>query len=216
MDLSEQISEVLDNYGTLHFDEAKNEILGDLYITKTDSYSLKISLDPYPDFFPEVWETEGRIPKKADRHIYENRKSCCFTTSAKAQILLRTKIPSLYKFIEHIVIPYLRNNSFFEIKGKYKTDEYAHGMMGVVEGYRDILQLSDDMLVANLIYQKINGEKLRISDRCYCNSGASLKKCKGGLHDRCYRDFRKIEKGLLEYDFREHFFPFLKGTGQLD
>lgn len=200
MDIKTQIEEVLKNYAGLSYDEINNSIDGELFISEDDSYDVSIHLEPYPRHFPRVYETGERIPPKVSRHIYSDTKSCCLSTQAKAQILLKTKISRLHSFIKEIVIPYFQNNSYFEINGKYKTDEYAHDKRGVIEGYRDILQTNNDYLIARLIAGRIKGQKLRLHDLCYCGSGLSMKKCNNYIHYKCYKDFRKIETDVLMND----------------
>lgn len=200
MELKSQILEVVNRYQGLSYNEVNNSLDGELFISDDDSYEVSIVLNPYPKDFPLVFETGERIPLKVSRHIYSDTKSCCLTTQAKAQILLRTQISTLYLFVKEIVIPYFQNNSFFELNGRYKTDEYSHNQMGVIEGYRDILQLPNDYSILELISQRIKGNKLGMHSQCYCGSQLSLKKCKGGDHYKCYKDFRKIDKALLTKD----------------
>lgn len=213
MDISKEIDDSILKYPSLRYNEEKNELIGELFISKLDSYEIQIDLSPYPQFFPSVFEINERIPKKVDRHIYSDSGSCCFTTRAKAQVLLNTKITNLSLFIKDIVIPYFQNNSYFEINKKYKTDEHSHNGIGVIEGYRDILMSNNDLQLAKLLYSRINGGKLTIRDRCYCGSGIPMKKCSSGQHDRCYRYFKKIDKIVLKEDLSNHFGPYLKAQG---
>jgi len=213
MDIKREIGEVLKSYPLLAYDKDKNELKGELYITNSDSYELRIELTPYPRFFPNVYEVNERIPNKPDRHIYTNTGSFCFTTTAKSQVFLGTKIKTLTLFIKEIVVPYLQNNSYYEIKRKYKTDEYSHDSSGVIEGYRDILQIDDDLKIAQIIVRRIEGEKLKIHYPCYCGSRLTMKKCFSGKHDLAYRNFKKIEKEVLYSDLENHFSPYLKAQG---
>lgn len=191
------IKEVLEKHQGLEYDSAKNTLEGELFLSSGDSYEVLINLNPYPRFFPTVKETGGRIPPKADRHIYEQYGTCCFTTSAKSQILLRTKITSLLKFIDEIVIRYFENNSYFEIHGRYFGEEYNHGMKGMFEGYQDIFGIQDWRIILRLIHQRIRKQKLRPNNLCYCGSGLKIKKC----HLKNYNEFRLIEKIVLKEDF---------------
>jgi hypothetical protein len=200
MEFKSQIEEVLLYYPDLSFNEINNSIDGELFISKDDSYDVSIELETYPKYFPKVFEIGERIPRKISRHIYSDTGSCCLSTQAKAQILLKTKIDSLYLFIKEIVVPYFQNNSYFEINGRYKTDEYSHDKRGVIEGYRDILQTNNDYLIAKLIVGRIKGMKLRLHDLCYCGSGLSMKKCNNYTHYKCYKDFRKIDAEVLLND----------------
>jgi hypothetical protein len=101
------------------------------------------------------------------------------------------------------------------LNGEYKTNEYSHDSLGVVEGYRDILKTTNDLAIAKLLYGRLRGEKLKIHYDCYCDSGMSLKKCSSGKHNWSYRDFRKIHKSVLGEDLKSHFMPHLKKEGLL-
>jgi hypothetical protein len=208
MDIKREIDEVLKKHRSLIYNLENNSLGGELFLPEGDSYSLIIKFDSYPEFFPSVFEVGGRIPVKMDRHMYTDTGSCCFTTAAISQILLKTKIVSLLKFFDEIVVRYLENNSYYEIHGEYLYDEYNHGSMGVVESYKDILGISDVKSIGRLMLQRLKNEKLRIKDYCYCNSGNKLKKCNNGSHSHNYRLFRMIDKKILRNDI-EHFLAVL-------
>lgn len=215
MDIKEQVSEVLKCYPTMQYSSERNELSGELFISDYDSYQIRIDLTPYPRLFPNVFEIDERIPNKPSRHIYTDTGGCCLTTKAKAQILLKTKIKSLKEFVRDIVIPYLQNNSYFEINKKYKTEEYAHHHQGIVDGYKDILRINNETLIAKIIYHRINQPKLKIYLPCYCGSGLKLKNCSKGIHEKAYRDFKLIDKELLAHDLYQTICPMLKEKGIL-
>lgn len=206
MELKSQIEEVLKNYSSLSFNEINNSFDGELFISKYDSYDVSIELEPYPKNFPRVFEVSERIPRKVTRHTYSDSGSCCLSTQAKGQILLKTEILTLYLFVKEIVIPYFQNNSYYEINGEYKTSEYSHNALGIIEGYRDILQTNNDRNITILMYQRIKGNKLRLHNLCYCGSRQALKKCNSGKHFSCYKEFRKIDIEQLVFDME----PFMK------
>lgn len=202
MDISQEIDEVLLKYPALIHHLESNSLSGELFLPDGDSYEIIMSLDNYPEHFPRVLETGGRIPKKLDRHIYTDTESCCFTTSAKAQVLLRTKITSLVKFVDEIVIRYFQNNSFYELNNKYCFEEYEHGSLGILQSYQDILGIKEVQSIIRLIIQRLKDKKLTIRDECYCGSKLSLKKCNGGVHCKNYRLFRMIDKNVLDHDLK--------------
>lgn len=204
MVINSQIDEVLKKHKGLIYHLKDNTLSGELFLPEDDSYDLLIELDSYPSFFPTVYETGGRIPMKMSRHMYTDTGSCCFTTGAKSKVLLKTKITTLLKFIDEIVIRYFENNSYYEINDKYCYDEYDHGSLGIVQSYQDILGITDIKSIARLMIQRLQNKKLRIKDVCYCNSRQNLKKCNRGLHCSNYRLFRMIDKELLYNDLK-HF-----------
>lgn len=204
MDINKQVQEVLAIHKGLDYHLESNSLSGELFLPDSDSYEVEIQLERYPELFPVVFETEGRIPNKMDRHMYTDTGSCCFTTAAKSQILLKTKIKSLLLFIDEIVVRYLENNSYYEINGEYSFEEYDHGSNGVVQSYQDILGIKNLKSIGRLMIQRLKNDKLRIRDLCYCNSGDTLKKCSHGKHSEYYRQFRMIDKQILSNDLR-HF-----------
>ncbi len=213
MDISKQINEVERCFPSITFSPEKNEFSGELNISESDSYQIRIVLNPYPRLFPVLFETDERIPNKPDRHIYTDTGACCLTTKAKAQVLLNTKIKTIKDFIIEIVIPYFQNNSYYEINKKYKTDEYAHFQQGIVDSYKDILKINDELIIGKTIYNRIYNPKLKINQPCYCGSGIKLKKCFGNLHDKAYREFKLIDKEILSEDLDHNFMPLLKQKG---
>lgn len=200
MEINDQIKNVLDKHVSLTFCSENNTLSGVLFLPDGDNYEVLIELDPYPEFFPTVYETEGRIPKKMDRHIYPESGSCCFTTRAKSQVLLKTKVTTLLKFIDEIVIKYFENNSFYEINKSYFGEEYSHGPQGIIEGYKDILKIDDTIKVARAIHQATNNKSLKIHQNCYCGSGRRLRKCANGKHINYLRNLYLIDKTTLNYD----------------
>ncbi|MRT17512.1 hypothetical protein F3C99_11155 [Vitellibacter sp. q18] len=196
--MENEIQKVLEKYQELKYEKEKNILSGILNISSGDSYEVLIKLDSYPRFFPVVFEMGGRIPRKADRHIYTNSGSCCFTTRAQSQILLKTRIRSLLQFMDEIVVRYFENNSYFEINKRYFGEAYNHGIKGVVEGYQDILGVEDLQLIFKVIGQRIKNLKINRNDLCYCESGRKLKRC----HGESYRNFRKIEREVVVSDFK--------------
>lgn len=197
MDIKDEIVKLLHSYEDLEYSEDDNMLYGKLYISGNDFYNLKIYLNPYPNAFPDVDEIGERIPKKADRHIYENTGFCCFTTTAISQILLKTKVKSLFDFVKLIVIPYMENNSFYEINKRYIKDEFPHGAMGVLDGYKDILGISGDFKILKLLNDTIQGRFIKQSDLCYCGNNKSLRKCNNGKHYRNYNRFRMIKRETM-------------------
>ncbi|WMI70080.1 hypothetical protein [Mangrovimonas sp. YM274] len=200
MQISDQIDDVLCRHRGLYYNSKNNTLEGELFLPDGDGYSIYMELDLYPRFFPTVYETGGRIPHKMDRHIYPDSGSCCFTTRAKSQVLLKTSIKSLLEFIDEIVVRYFENNSYYEINKKYFSDEYSHGDNGIIEGYKDILGINDTIKAARLILQAAKAPKLKIHQDCYCGSGKRLRKCKNGSHLNQLRQLYLIDKDVLKND----------------
>lgn len=211
MDIKKQIDDLLSKHKSLSYIEEKNIIVGKLLVPENDFYEVSIDLSPYPSRFPNVEETAERIPKKANRHIYTDTGTCCFTTLAKSQILLKTKVKSLDSFIKLIVIPYFENNSYFEINKKYFTDEYSHNISGVLEGYKDILGLDNNYKIITVIYDRLTNNEAKYQRKCYCGGTKQLRKCNNGKHFKYYNKLKLIESNTLDTDLT-NILEFLKNN----
>ncbi|WP_288954512.1 hypothetical protein [uncultured Polaribacter sp.] len=200
MHLNDQIKEVLDVHNGLIFNSIKNTLEGELFLLDGDSYEVLIDLNSYPRIFPTVYETGGRIPVKMDRHVYPDSGSCCFTTRAKSQVLLKTVVKSLLDFIDEILIRYLENNSYYELNNHYYSEEYSHGKLGIIEAYKDILQIDDPIKVAKTLIKAVKSKKMVIHQNCYCDSGRRLRKCLKGKHLSNLRKLYMVDKDILKQD----------------
>lgn len=198
-DLNTQILELRAHYPLLSYDPSDLSFSGPLIVDLEDNdyYKIKISIAPFPQAFPMVWETGGRIPKTEKRHIYPQTNSCCFTTSAQEQILLRSgKIKSLKEFIEKIVIKYFLNNSYYEQNGKYLNGEYSHGVQGILEGYEDILSLKSPDLILKALELRIAKRQFTRNETCFCGN-KKIRKC----HLQSFNQLFLIPDSTIENDY---------------
>lgn len=170
---------------------------GYVQVSEDDRYNLKIVINN-TIAFPKVYELDERIPRKADRHVNADY-SLCFTTKANELILLKTKVKDLISFFDLILVPYLLNNSFYEINKYYKFGEYNHNHhISTYETYCDILNIDNFDLISTILYQISQGRKIRPNEICYCGSQLKIKKCKN--HEIGYRNLKKNNKIKLRDD----------------
>ena len=200
MDINKQIDVLLTKYKDLIYIKNKNIIEGKIYVSENDFYEVSIDLSSYPLRFPAVEEVGERIPKKADRHIYTDSGTCCFTTVAKSQILLKTRIKTLEAFIKLIVLPYFNNNSFFELNQKYFTDEYSHGTKGILEGYADVLEIKNNFKIVTILYDRLINNEAMYKSKCYCGGIKPLRNCSTGKHFKNYNNFKLIKRATISSD----------------
>ncbi|TCI95088.1 hypothetical protein [Tenacibaculum sp. M341] len=198
MDIKSQITKVLQHYPELHFNQQKNTLEGTLEIDTNDFYTLLIDLTPWNKHFPRVYELGERIPNSIDRHVYE-AGNCCFTTPRLEEILLKTKIKTIAQFMQHILIPYLQNNSYYELHKHYINGEFSHSN-STQETYQTLLDTTDNVLILKVLFEYIKGNKLSHKDRCYCGSGKTLRKCANGNHKRGYDMLQYIDIIHLKKD----------------
>ena len=179
-------------------DFKENIFQGDLYIDHNDTYKISVDITPLPDSFPNVKELRERIPKKIDRHIFEDG-TCCLTTRAKEQLLIKTKIKNIHYFFNKILIPFFQNNSYYEINKEYIQGEYSHGTRGVIEAYQEISKVKNIPLLLKFLAKIATKNKYNNNEKCFCNSGKKFKKC----HSHIYKQLYLIDRELLVDDINK-------------
>lgn len=201
MQIKKQIKEVLEIFPVLKYNAQENTLIGTLEVNPNDFYTVLIELNPWNKNFPRVYEIGERIPPINDRHIHEPEGNCCFTTHRMEEILLKTKVKTLLEFIERILIPYLQNNSYFELDESYLNGEFAH-KNPTLQTYQDLLKIKDRKLIAVTLYEYYEGHKLTMKDRCYCGNNKTLRKCSRGTHKLGYDKLKHIDKKNMEVDMK--------------
>lgn len=196
------IDKVKETYPELIFNKIEKTFSGKINLYDNhdiiDVYNITIDIKPFPKDFPKLFIKDERVKRTIERHIYDTGE-CCLTTKAVENILLRKTIFTIEKFISDIIIPFLANQSYYELTGKFKHGFYSHGIPGIFEGYKDILKIDDLRKILYLISQRvIKNKKLRPNDICYCRE-KKLKKC----HNQYYNDFKLINKQILEDDLEK-------------
>lgn len=194
----QQISEILKNHPDLEYSFHEKKFHGYIKAGKNDHYEVEIDFSLFPVRFPLVKEIGERIPRKADRHVYEDTGHFCFTTNARECILLKKEVKTLPDFFGKILLPYLWNNSYYELNGEYAHGEYSHGLPGVIESYQDILGIQDTRLIGRTLHDHIKRRKLRPNDLCFCESKVKIKNCSD--HFVRYKMFRLVDREIAEND----------------
>jgi hypothetical protein len=141
-----------------------------------DSYDVRIEV---PHEFPQrmafAWETGGKIP--ATYHKLDNAALCL---GSRVRLRLKTAgSPSVLRFIERCVIPYLYGYSIFLKTGKMPFGELDHGELGSLQ---DLATLLDMEVGPAIPYCVLATMKRRRANKrpCPCGSGRRL----GGCHNR--------------------------------
>lgn len=138
-----------------------------------DSYEIRIEV---PREFPErmalVWETGGRIP--ATYHKLDNAALCL-----GSRIRLRLKTggsPSVLRFVERCLVPYLYGYSHFLSTGKMPFGELAHGELGSLQDLAGLLGME---MAPAIPYCALAATKRRRANKrpCPCASGRRLGRC---------------------------------------
>jgi hypothetical protein len=140
----------------------------------TDAYEVAIHLpSDFPRGIPAVRDLSGRI--KRNYHRLDDG-SFCLGSPARLRLAL-VQSPTLRKFVEKCVIPYLYGYSFFEKYGRPPFGELAHGDQGLLDDYARLFGVSSIVASAGIL--KMMGMKRRVANKylCPCGSHFKLGKC---------------------------------------
>jgi len=189
-----QVDDVLKRYSKLvkHIIDGKIMLKGEIDLVDTfgvyrDTYCVEIHSTPgYPYRFPYVFETGGRIPRNIEWHIFESDGHCCIKVEPE-EILICKKGISLLDFLDNQVVPYFFNQTFRRLNG-YFINERSHGLLGIVEFYKQKLNEENIFRLLGLLKFILKGiEPDRVS-LCFCGSGLKYRKC----HRDRFRLIREI------------------------
>lgn len=204
-----ELNSILDRFPDWEYNPKQRTFSGYFPISDGDRYYLEMDVTPFPDRFPRVLELNERIPPIANRHVNKDG-TLCFASPLDTELALINQIKSITDFIDLILIPYLENNSYFELNKKYKFGERLHNLIDAeFHSYQDQLDLGNAGITLNTIKSLKDRVKIRPNDKCYCGSGIKIKDCKdhqerykklrdSRLHNRIVKDYQMMEKVAQE------------------
>ena len=103
-----------------------------------DSYEILVGVPPaFPWQEPAVFETGDRVPRTADRHVFESHGNCCL--GVWEEWLLRSRDHSASAFLQGPLHDYFLSQSWYEAKGEWPFGDRSHGALGVLEAFCEIL-----------------------------------------------------------------------------
>ncbi len=147
-----------------------------------DTYEVEISAPvDFPATMARAWETGGRIPST---HHKLTENALCLGSRVRLRLVMAGS-PSVLRFVERCVIPYLYGYSHLVKTGKMPFGELEHGEVGTLQDLASLLNV--DMRQA-LSFCALAGMKKRRANKrpCPCG-GARLGRC----HNRKANVLRK-------------------------
>ena len=165
-----------------------------------DEYEVKIKIGE--DSIPHVWETGGRLQKRADKlgkkdirdmHVYPNTKwKICMGTVLKMKEICVAD-STIEGIFNNLIIRYFYYHTYWERQGVEPWDGLKHGDAGIIEEYIDnpasgVFEYSKYLSPELLKY--INIRKIsRAREMCICNN-YKIKECSCGIMEK-YSIFQK-------------------------
>ncbi|WP_396191826.1 SEC-C metal-binding domain-containing protein [Flavobacterium sp.] len=190
----QEAKEVVEKYKELSFkiEDGVPCIFGSLILSNEyggieDSYQVEIKpVDDYPNRFPLVFETGGRIPRNIDWHIFEQTGNCCIASPPEEIIICNSGL-TLLSFIDNQVKNYFYSQIFRNQNG-YFLKERSHGSKGWIEFFEETFMTDNIFNIEFGLNQIIQGKKIDRVSMCFCGSGKKYRKC----HKKSYDVLSKL------------------------
>jgi hypothetical protein len=140
-----------------------------------DTYDVSILIPAgYPLEIPILIETSKKIERHEDWH---NRDGiCCLSTNAKMYSVLGKNM-TLFNWLEKFAHPFLANHVFRIKTGNYANNEFDHGTKGIIQGYCEIFNFTNEFEVIERLSLICGNKKIGRNDLCFCGVGKKYKKC---------------------------------------
>jgi hypothetical protein len=159
-----------------------------------DSFKLEINFPPdYPEKPPLVKELDNKIPLT----FHRNPDGCLCLRTPVEQYLVFSKVPTLENFMKNLLNPYLLSWLWYQRFTEMPWGERKHGILGLVESYKDLLKLKNCKHTIQFMVEFIKNEIHHRKD-CPCGSGLSLKRCHGNIILELEHN---LPRGQLIHDF---------------
>jgi hypothetical protein len=150
-----------------------------------DSYQIEIRYEEgFPYRFPSLYETNDKIPKIGDWHIYEDTLSCCVKVKP-AEIIRCVNGITITEYIKEEVLPYFFNQTHRRLEGYYVNGEYGHGLAGIYQFYSEELRTGKDIQrTLRLMHFIATHHRPDRTSKCFCGSGLKFRNCHREIFDR--------------------------------
>jgi hypothetical protein len=165
-----------------------------------EDYVIEIhNSQEFPNQFPLLFETSGKIPRIGDWHVYEDRGSCCVKIFPE-EILRCKKGITVSEYIQEEVIPYLFNQTHRRTEGYYVNGEYSHGTKGIYEYYSEILKTGNNVKqTLELMKFVVTHERPYRTSMCFCGEKIKFRHC----HRDSFDLLKMLGDNVIEYHYHE-------------
>ena len=139
-----------------------------------DEYEVELVVpNQFPDRIPVVREIGGRIPRSFHKL---NNAELCLGAPTRLQLIV-AESPSVLRFVERCVIPYLYGYSHFERHGVMPFGELKHGAEGVREDLASLFGTERAESVGEFVRLTAMRKRHANKQACPCGSGRRLGRC---------------------------------------
>lgn len=140
-----------------------------------DFFRIRVEVPKaFPRDLPTVFETEGRIPWIADRHVESSGKACLFVPDERWKYF--SENGTLLDFLRGPVHAFFLSQHVFENTGKWPFGARSHGVDGIAEAYAEELGSADLELVCRYL-DVLRKSEVKGHWPCPCGNGKKLRDC---------------------------------------
>jgi hypothetical protein len=162
-----------------------------------DDYKIEISIhETFPRQIPSVKEIGGRISPTFHKL---SDGSLCLGSPARLLLIL-AESPSLLRFVEHCVIPYLYGHSYFKRNGVMPFGDLAHGAHGLREDLMAIFRTNRENAIPYFV--RLGSMKKRIANKqpCPCGGGRRVGRCHNRIVNFLRSRLGRHQFRLIQYN----------------
>jgi hypothetical protein len=139
-----------------------------------DEYQIELSIpDGFPGRIPSARETGGRIPPSFHK-LHEG--DLCLGSPTRLRLIL-TESPSILRFVERCVIPYLYGHSYFERHSVLPFGELKHGEEGIREDLASLFGTDRGENIREFVRLTAMRRRQANKQSCPCGSQRRLGRC---------------------------------------
>jgi hypothetical protein len=139
-----------------------------------DRYQVEIEWSDSDTEAPVLYETGGRIPWTAERHVNQNGKACIFVPEEWLMRPREQRTPIDY--LDGPVRNYFLWQALFEHGEARPSGERSHGVPGLIEAYEDMVGIQGERPVRKCL-EYLSKKKTKGHWPCFCGSNIQLRNC---------------------------------------
>lgn len=175
--LNKDFYDIKDNYPELCLEQEEINGFITIEIEKQKfKYWILIKANDYPSKLPKLYLKNFEHIRGINRHIYEDRECCVGVGELEIFSKFTDFKINIKEYLEHLVIPYLFSQSYFDYYGEWPFGEYSHGLEGAKEKLVEIFKVNNFKEVISVSKRTLN-KKIGRNRMCPCRSGKKYRDC---------------------------------------
>lgn len=180
--LEDDINKVLQKFPLLKYYDTEKTLRGEIeLLTESgkfiDIFSVEIIIEKcFPNCFPKVLETGGKIPREVKRHVMPKTNYLCLVVWIEELLICKNGI-TLVWFMDKVLMPRLCEEFRVNNGEKYQK-EYSHGFIeGTWEYMMKKMEIQEPSIALKFLEALANKKRPKGNSICFCGSGKYYHVC---------------------------------------